>query len=232
MKKIARLFLFLTLSLIAAAAEDPDNKKNELGLTIGAEVVPGRDFQNILVAAPAVARVGAKPGSSVVFGFNYARRIKSAQKAALYLEVPIFAGPSHSIAYNFSPTPSFPTPVSTSLATLYVTPSLRVKFRPEGRVSPWLSAGGGYAFYEASERLTLLFGPTPSVISNPRRNTHTGALQFGGGVDFKTPIKVVTPIHLRAEIRDFHTFESVNFGPGRAGSQDNLVFAGGIILKF
>lgn len=214
--------MLVVLTVPALAQDGGDSKKNELGLTIGAEVIPQQSFR---FGTPATNLANVKPGSSVVFGFNYARRLRTGQKAALYLEFPIFAGPSHALSYKFAPVPVSPAPVPTSLATLYITPSFRVNFKPENRVSPWLSFGGGYAFYEGSEKVG-------GGISNPDRNTHTGVLQFGGGLDLRTPIKVVKPIGLRAEVRDFHTFDSLNYGLGRAGGQDNLIFAGGLILKF
>ena len=35
-------------------------------------------------------------------------------------------------------------------ASLYVTPGIRLKFRPSSRISPYAAVGGGYADYEQS----------------------------------------------------------------------------------
>ena len=40
---------------------------------------------------------------------------------------------------------------------------------------------------------------------NTRRGTSGSAVQFSRGVDIRTPIKVLFPIGLRAEVRDLYT---------------------------
>src|SRR6266852_2080514 len=44
---------------------------------------------------------------------------------------------------------------------------------------------------------------------NTTRGTSGGAVQFGGGVDVRTPIKVLFPIGLRAEVRDLYTAKPI-----------------------
>ena len=90
--------------------------------------------------------------------------------------------------------------------SFFVTPGLRVKLAPTAGVSPRFSAGGGYALFDES--------------------------QFGGGVDFRTPIKSLFPIGLRAEVRDLYTTKpdyNVNTG---GGFQHNIALSGGILLHF
>lgn len=213
-KHLLALFLSLLVTTDSSAAQTAsaaDDSRNELGLTIGAEFIPDveananrLDFSN-----------------SVIFGVNYARRVRATTNTALFLEFPIAAAPSHSVVRPGSSTP----PVATSLATLYITPSLRVNFARRSRISPWLSFGGGYGLYEGSE---LLSDGTP----NPDRYASVGALQWGGGFDIRTPIKIIFPIDLRFEVRDFYTLDSLNFNTGRGTDQHNISAGGGLLLRW
>src|SRR5439155_11106847 len=74
---------------------------------------------------------------------------------------------------------------------------VRVKFNPEGGLSPWLSFGGGYVRFLEKK-------PTdgPSFVPG----TNTGTFVFGGGVDTRTVLQVFRiPIGFRAEVRDFYS---------------------------
>jgi hypothetical protein len=52
-------------------------------------------------------------------------------------------------------------------------------------------------------------------------------------VDIRTPIKVFWPIGLRGEVRDFYTFDTLDFtAPIRNNRQHNVIVSGGFILKF
>ncbi len=83
---------------------------------------------------------------------------------------------------DFSGTPSSN---ALKLSSVFVTPSLRVKFAPGFPVSPFASIGGGWAHYNLAGT-----------------SMNKGALQFGGGVDIKTGIPL---LGFRAEVRDFVT---------------------------
>lgn len=109
----------------------------------------------------------------------------------------------------------------------FVTPGLRAKLLPGASISPFVSVGGGWARYS--------LGPA---------SNNKGALEFGGGVDFKTGIPL---LGFRAEVRDFVTseprfdlgFSSVTGFPV-AGSQDlqggfhrnNVLVGGGAVFSF
>ena len=165
----------IVILLFGVSAVAQDDKKNEVGLLLGIEFVP----DNTLAAAPGGPLTF---GKSEVFQVNFARRLFRGEKAALWLELPALAGPSHTIRAANPATP-------VSVATFYLTPSLRVNFVPRARVSPWLSFGGGYSLYETSEAFA-------SSAANPNRLTNTAALQFGGGVDVRTPYRVLVPVNL------------------------------------
>ena len=80
-----------------------------------------------------------------------------------------------------------------TLATLFVTPSLRARFLNHAPASPWLSGGFGYGLYEGS-----------SVLQNgvPNREVHrsVATAQLGGGIDIRAPLKLLFPIGLRGEV--------------------------------
>jgi hypothetical protein len=197
------------LLLVGATLSAQDARKNEIGLLLGGEVIPGRST----AAGGKIAY-----SSSIAFSANYARRLMG-DSTALFLEFPFAAVPSHKV------TIAQPGAV-TDLATLYVTPSLRVQFANKSTISPWFSGGFGYGLYEGSELLN-------DRTRNPDRHQHTGTAQFGAGVDVRTPVKILFPIGLRAEVRDYYTVIAPNYGvPVRGDSQHNLVFAGGIVLRF
>lgn len=108
---------------------------------------------------------------------------------------------------------------------MFITPALRFQFRPQHRFQPWLSFGGGYALFEGSE---LLVDGSP----NPDRFEHTGALQWGAGLDFRTPIKILIPITLRFEVRDFYALSDPNLNVGHGGNQHSINVKGGFVLRW
>ena len=62
--------------------------------------------------------------------------------------------------------------------------------------------------------------------------THGGAAQFGGGVDIRTPIRVLFPIGVRLELRDLYSSKPNYHLDTGGGLQHNLVFSGGLVLRF
>jgi hypothetical protein len=206
-------YLILALVFVSASFVSAQHKEenNQLGFMLGAEFIPDQST----ATAPSVP---VELGNSEVFQLNFAHRLAGTH-SQLWLEFPAAAGPSHSVHSN-----NLVTPVS--LATFYVTPSLRVNFAAQRKFSPWLSFGGGYALFEGSERLR-------NGQDNPDRFTNTGALQFGGGVDIRTPLKVLKPIGLRAELRDFYSLDTPRFITAiREDRQHNVIVSGGFILRF
>jgi opacity protein-like surface antigen len=161
---------------------------------------------------------GAAGGKAVVeSGFAisvaYAARWKQWRTASLHLEIPFVASPQHRIR-------SARGALTRDIATLYLTPGLRVRFAQRRRVSPYLSAGAGYALFEHStSRIDGAANMAP-------RHLHRGALQFGGGVD----VKLFRFLALRTEARDFISGNPA-FNSGVVGSrQHNLLLAGGLAI--
>src|SRR5258708_12698794 len=105
-------------------------EKNELGLLLGAEVIP---------QATTSSNQKLSFGRSITYSVDYARR-RSSGNTALLLEFPFAAAPSHKVE-------TAQINAITSLATLFVTPSLRVRFASYAPPSPCLSSACRYILY-------------------------------------------------------------------------------------
>ena len=207
MSKLIRISLTLLALYLSAAAQT--ETKNELGLSLGAGLIPQR-------STPAGQAINF--GASIAFSADYARLIKNG-RTSLSIEFPFVAEPANSVQ-------SANLQSIVSLATIFVVPSVRVKFASGAGISPWLSGGFGYGIREGSE-----------FFSNGQRNgsryQSTGAAQFGAGVDVRTPFKVLFPISLRGEVRDYYSVSNPTFGTAvQGGGQHNVVASGGFVLSF
>ena len=207
MSKLIRIALAVMVLCLSAAAQT--ETKNELGLSLGAGLIPQRSTS---------AGQSVNFGASIAFSADYARLIKDG-KTSLSIEFPFVAEPANSVQ-------SANLQSIVSLATIFVVPSVRVKFASGGGISPWLSGGFGYGIREGSE----FFGNSQS---NGSRYQSTGAVQFGAGVDVRTPFKVLFPISLRGEVRDYYSVSNPTFGTRvQGGGQHNVVASGGFVLSF
>jgi opacity protein-like surface antigen len=188
--------------LLLAFAASAFAQKHELGFTLGSTT---NDLKTAL-------NLGTTSGRALQV--NYGHRFTGNGVAALYGEVHFLANPQRQVSgANF---------LTRDFASLYLTPGIRVKLNPNGRIQPYGTIGGGYALYEQS-KTTIGGAPNPA----PRHLTR-GAFQFGGGVD----IRVLTRIALRGEVRDFYTgAPALNLATLRGG-QHNIVASGGFVLRF
>ena len=139
-------------------------------------------------------------------------RLLNAHLVSLHAELPVAGIPSQSITLAGVPT------VLDHLGTLFITPGVRLKFAPIAPVSPWVSIGGGWAHYSLN---------TANLTQNK------GAIQYGGGLDFKTGLPL---LGFRAEVRDFVTGDP-DFGFGNLFASSglhhhNILAGGGIVLRF
>ncbi len=139
-------------------------------------------------------------------------RLLNAHLASLSLEVPVAGMTSQKLTLA-----STPGTVVDNLSTVFITPGFRLKLLPVSPISPWVSIGGGWARYSLN---------TAGTTENK------GALQFGGGLDFKTGLPV---LGFRAEVRDFltgvPTFNS-GFLTATGLHHHNILAGGGIVLRF
>ena len=207
MSKLIRIALAVMVLCLSAAAQT--ETKNELGLSLGAGLIPQRSTS---------AGQAINFGASIAFSADYARLIRNG-KTSLFVEFPFVAEPANSVQ-------SANLQSIVSLATIFVVPSVRVNFASGAGISPWLSGGFGYGIREGSE----FFGDGRR---NNSRYQSTGAAQFGVGVDVRTPIKVLFPISLRGEVRDYYSVSNPTFGTAvQGGGQHNVVASGGFVLSF
>lgn len=194
--------LRIGLLLLVAGALQAHAQRSELGLLLGASSprsrTPGLEFTR---------------GTSLYA--NYGIRLKEWTPAALFFEVPFVATPQHRIE---SPAPS----ATRDVATIYLTPGLRLKLLPKHRVSPYVAAGAGWALFEQSTtRLDGRPNEAPRTLSR-------GAFNFGGGVD----IHLWRFIGLRGEVRDFISGNPAFNTTVRGSTQHNIIAAGGFVLRF
>lgn len=207
MKKIPCLCLLLLL-----VAGWCYGQSNEVSFSSGAALTSGQTMTTtatLQVPLPCpfptcVITDTTKTNASTAFTFeaSYARRFAGAGPVALYLELPIVETPGHGVGTVFSTSLSTAFNASNSSSLFFFTPSARAKFFSSARISPWATVGGGWA------HLTL--GP---------QNASTGALQFGGGVDFKTS---VPHLGLRVEARDFWSANALRPLPMATGVNAGL----------
>ena len=174
--------LTLAYIVLAVAACAQEARKNEVGLLLGGTVTPA-----IRIAGQSDGHVDI--GAGLTFQATYARELLSRQPASLYFELPFLAIPLQHISTSNGSVPA-------NYDSLFVTPGLRLKLIPHAALSPWLSAGGGYALFDVSARRV---DGTPNT--GPI-GTNRGAVQFGGGIDVQTPVKILFPIDLRLEVRE------------------------------
>jgi hypothetical protein len=200
-------------SLTAAA------QTNDVGFSIGA-ILPPDPGATATLAPPLSTNISF--GAGLTFEANYARTILERKSFALEAEFPLLAVPSEDVGSKFARN------VPGNFASLFITPSLRVRFRPQHRLSPWASIGGGYARYaESSSRQDGTANPYP-------RGTNTGALQYGVGADYRIgniPRPISLPISLRAEARNLYSGDpSLNIQDG-VGRNHPFV-TGGFVVHF
>jgi hypothetical protein len=207
MKRISMLMAVLCISTAALA------QKADVAFTIGGSFVS--DTQQLVFLPPAL---GSSNTAALHTDHHYflegtlGARMLNAHLASLHLEVPVAGIPSQRV--SFSDTAS--TFVS-HISTVFVTPSLRLKLAPVAPISPWVSVGGGWARYAADSG----------------NNSNKAALQFGGGLDFKTGLPL---LGFRAEVRDFVTGDPdlniVQLANSSGLHHHNILAGGGIVLRF
>lgn len=209
MRKVLIFALLLSVSLSAAAQDDT---KNELGLLLGAVLRPDAN-----ASAPITGRIDVRQG--LTYQANYARKLGTTPGIAFHLEFPFVATPSADVSSTIGSVPR-------NYASIFVTPSLRFTFAPNSTVRPWTSIGGGYGrFDESSTRVD-------QTENTGARGKNTGALQFGGGVDIKSPFPVLVPFSFRGEVRDFYSSTPLLNVDLESDRQHNVIVSGGIVIHF
>jgi opacity protein-like surface antigen len=201
----ARLTLLLLTAFGAACfAQEDTAPTNELALGLG--------------GIPALSRsdtASLEAGSGVAFQVNYGRRFLNGVKVALYGEINFMASPLRDVSSSVNT-------ATHNFASIYLTPGIRVKFRPASRVSQYAIVGGGYADYEQS---TTRINGQPNSAS---RELARGVFDFGAGVD----VRLWRFVALRGEARDFYTGSPGYNVPGISGGQHNVTATGAFVLRW
>jgi hypothetical protein len=188
---VRKIIVGVLCLLVAVAAQA---QKNDIALTAGG-------YFN--VSSPLSLSVAP------VLEGTFAHRIASVPLLGLYAELPVAGSFSSDI-----PTLSGLTLVR-SYTSLFITPGLRVRLAPSFPLSPYLSAGLGYARFNRQ-----LFSGTTSSDS-------TFAFDIGGGLD----LKILPIVGLRAEVRDFNS-GGLGLETLTMGRQNNVFVTAGIALRF
>lgn len=146
---------------------------------------------------------------------TFAWRVWRNDPLNLSIEVPFIASPAFTVGARG---PALPL----EYASLYLTPGIRITFLPNAPVSFFGAFGGGYARYSES-KLKADRSPNPN-----QRDTNTGAVQFGGGID----VRGFGWLGFRGELRDVRTGVR-NFSIPTPGQQvHNVIGSGGLVVRF
>jgi opacity protein-like surface antigen len=194
----------LLILIFLCACQSAFGEKHEVGLTLGGLLPQDRGIN------PNAIHMGA----GTALQANYGRRLTSGPVE--------FSGEVHFLANPQRVVDSTNPAATRDVATIYVTPGIRLKFASKSSFSPYIAVGGGVAFYEQS-LLQKDGHPNPAP-----RDISRGVFNFGGGVD----TGLWRWIGLRAEIRDFYSGSPAYNLPGLNATQHNVVAGGGLVLKW
>lgn len=208
--KSANFFRWLLFSgfasLISCLAPHPVHAQtHELGFTLGGIATQDRS---------AIDGTNVSLNSATALQATYAHQIFEHERIRFLVGVHFLANGSRQVRSLNSAVPS-------SVATLYVTPDVALKFAPHSRFQPWLAIGGGYAQYESGKKVQ------DNSANAGKFRIHRGALVYGGGLD----ISVRSWLALRGEIRDFYS-GSPQLNVPLVGGQHNVVAGGGFVFRF
>ena len=205
MKRFSSLLLILCASTFAMA------QKADVAFVVGGSFVS--DSNVTVLSTPTIVNT-LKTNNHLFLEGALGLQLFNARVVGLDIEVPVAGIPSQKLTLN-----SVPSVVIDHLSSVFITPGLRLKLFPVSPIAPWLSVGGGWA----------RFSTDSGVVTNK------GAIEYGGGLDFKTGLPV---LGFRAEVRDFVTGDpnfgavSVLSGDNSAFHRHNLMVGGGILLRF
>jgi len=211
MKRFSIIFAMLFLSTAALA------QKVDASFTLGASFASDLKQTFTAPAGPNVVTT-IKMGHDVFLEGAVSVRVLNAHVASLHLEVPAAGLPAQLL--KGPPVSGSPSGAIQNMSTVFVTPGLQLKLVPSAPISPWMSVGGGWARYS---------------LEAAGGSVNKAALQYGGGVDFKTRLPL---LGFRAEVRDFVTSDPASpllNGPGVPDSglnHHNILVGGGIVLRF
>lgn len=200
MRNLLFLFLFVLGLSLAAAAQGP----NDVSLVVGAKVTP----------SVSSASGSTKVNTALGFEGSLAVQVQGLPFASLQVELPVMATPNATVnSSNFL--------ASKSYNSVYITPGIRLKFKPTAIFNPWVAAGGGI----------VRFGPSPFTQlggTSAAAGALKGTIDVGGGVDFKAPH---VPFTLRMEVREYYS-GAPNLNISNLSLHNNIFAGAGLVVRF
>src|SRR5438445_13254727 len=209
MKRFSILIALLCASTFAVA------QKADVSVVVVGSFV--NNSRVTFLSTPTIVNT-VKTNNHIFYEGALAVRLADAKLVSLHLELPVVG--IHSSNQQIGITaPVGNTTITLDTSALFRTPALRLKFVPVAPIQPWISVGAGWA------RFSQDLGPT----------TNKGAIEYGGGLDFKTGLPI---LGFRAEVREFVTgdpnfgFTNIVTGDNGGLRRHNLMVGGGIVLRF
>jgi hypothetical protein len=199
--RFSRLTAALAVVSVSSSAPASAQERFDIGLLLGSthatDERPVLDFDH-----------------GTTYQATFAWRAWQTRSTRVSIEIPFIATPAFTV---LTPGPSLPL----EYASLSLTPGIRVTVAPRAAIAVWGAAGAGYARYSESK---LKADRTP----NPeQRDTNTGAIGFGGGVD----VRGFGWLGFRGEVRDIYTGVRA-FSLATPGARvHNVVASGGLVVR-
>ncbi len=210
--RLSTVCVLTILSLAGAGSGLLRAQGSEVALTVGE--VSGGSPNASTAATPEALNLNA----GVAVGFNYAHKIREVKYANISWEIEALGSP---LRY----TAGTPAVASREIHGVFVTPGVKMTFTPKDPFSPWISAGGGYAFYDSSSQ-SIAGGTTGGGTGSTGGTANTYAVDFGAGVDYAMNKSYV----LRGEVRGFYT-GNPNFGVPTTGGLFNFEIGFGLVWR-
>ena len=205
-KRFWLVALLALVTLLPFAAAQDNQVSGLIGRTfISDQGIPGANFANPIIHF----------GNGLTFEGDYSRRVMGQGFSRLWLEVPAEFNLDEDLATGANVIPK-------EYKSIFVAPSARVNFFSMTAISPWVSFGGGFGYFNVSS--DLLYGG-----NNPGKGSSvTGVIQFGGGLDVRFRPKWSA----RLAVRDFWSgVPNLNVNTDRS-RQHNYFVGGGIVYHF
>jgi len=201
---------FAIAGLVSLAFLPPKSvaqQKNEISGVIGHTFISDQGVQGTNFFGQAVHF-----GNGGSIEVSYGRHLVGHRHTTLTFEVPLLVNADEDLNFYQNVVPE-------GYRSYFLTPSLQANFLADTVISPWVSLGGGFAYFSPSSSL-LFGGPSPKTTGND-----TGALQVGGGMD----VRVWRRFRVRAEVRDYYTgVPHLNVNTGKSHQHNYFVGVGGV----
>jgi hypothetical protein len=209
---IAVVAVTMSMLGVAAAQDQPNELTGMIGrISISDQGIHGPNAPTI---NPFI-----RSGNGTTFQINYSRRLLGTAVYSLSGEVPA--------VFNLDEDLNSGGPVvPIDYKQIFVTPAVRLNLFPGTAVSPWVSFGGGFGYFNENKKL-IYYG------TNPAGSQTTGVIQGGLGLDVNPFQHRFSRFGFRGEVRDFWSGEP-NFPLANTGKsrQHNFFVGGGVIWHF